>query len=131
MGIVASGSSLGGVVHPIMLNNTLGPLGFATAARANAGLIAGLLLIGCPMMRLRFKPPHEGGGAKEMWRAAGKFARDPPYVSGTLGCVHERAFYECRCTNMVLTGRAQGFDVHRRILLRPLLSAARLAPPRA
>ena len=85
MTVVAAGSSLGAVVHPVMLNNTLPKLGFATAARANAGLIAGLLLIACPMMRLRFPPPSDEGGLKDMWRAAKRFARDPPYVFGAIG----------------------------------------------
>ena len=89
MTLVAAGSSLGAVVHPIMLNNTLPRLGFAVAARANAGLVAGLLLVACPMMRLRVPlqraSSRGGGGAGEVWRMARKFARDPPYVFGTLG----------------------------------------------
>ena len=89
MSIAASGSSLGAIIHTIMLNNTLPRLGFAVAARANAGLVAGLLLIACPMMRLRVPPQRAsgrgGGGAGEVWRMARKFARDPPYVFGTLG----------------------------------------------
>lgn len=84
MTVVAAGSSFGAVIHPLMLNNTLPQLGFATAARANAGLIAGLLLIACPMMRQRFPPPVDKGDT-DMWYSAKKFARDPPYVFGVLG----------------------------------------------
>ncbi|KAH9934443.1 MFS general substrate transporter [Epithele typhae] len=85
MTIVAAGSSVGSVVHPVMLNNTLDRLGFATAARANAGLVTGLLLIACPMMRLRFKPSIGGDAWADTWRAARKFSKDPAYIFGTFG----------------------------------------------
>ncbi|KAJ7857458.1 major facilitator superfamily domain-containing protein [Mycena olivaceomarginata] len=58
MVIVASGASLGAVVHPIMLNNTLHTsLGFPSSVRASAGLITGTLLIACSMMHPRLQPP--------------------------------------------------------------------------
>lgn len=86
MTIVASGSSLGAIVHPIMLNNMLNnpSFGFATAARANAGMIAGLLLISCLLMRTRLEPPKN---TIDLWAAARKFAKDTPFVFTTLGCV--------------------------------------------
>ncbi|OJA14265.1 hypothetical protein AZE42_11048, partial [Rhizopogon vesiculosus] len=55
---VASGTSLGAIIHPIMLNNLLnGPVGFANGVRASAGLVSGLLLIACMCMRTRLDPP--------------------------------------------------------------------------
>ncbi|KAG1724549.1 major facilitator superfamily domain-containing protein [Suillus lakei] len=52
------GSSLGAIVHPIMLNNLLnGRLGFANGVRVSAGLISVLLLIACLCMRTRLDPP--------------------------------------------------------------------------
>ncbi|KAF7354301.1 MFS general substrate transporter [Mycena venus] len=42
MTIVASGSSLGAVAHPLMLNYTFRSLGFANAVRASAVLVSGL-----------------------------------------------------------------------------------------
>ncbi|KAJ7058982.1 hypothetical protein C8F01DRAFT_1255396 [Mycena amicta] len=44
MTLVASGSSLGAVVHPLMLNALLPRLAFGTAVRASAALVAGLLM---------------------------------------------------------------------------------------
>ncbi|KIK69480.1 hypothetical protein GYMLUDRAFT_91751 [Collybiopsis luxurians FD-317 M1] len=82
MTIVASGSSLGSVVHPLMLNNILTRIGFANAARANAGLISGLLLVGCLLMRTRLPPNPAGIGLKEMFA---KFLKDTPYVYATVG----------------------------------------------
>ena len=67
-----------------MLNNTLDRLGFAVATRANAGLVSGLLLIGCAMMRLRMKPHPQRQGLS-LWKAAQKFAGDKAYVFTTLG----------------------------------------------
>ena len=82
--LVAAGSSLGAVIYPIMLNNTLPRLGFAVAARANAGLVAGLLLLSCALMRTRMDPPKE---TVHLWAVARKFAKDGPYVFSTLGYV--------------------------------------------
>ncbi|KAJ7062189.1 major facilitator superfamily domain-containing protein [Mycena amicta] len=44
MTLVASGSSLGAVVHPLMLNALLPRLPFGTPVRASAALVAGLLM---------------------------------------------------------------------------------------
>ncbi|KAI0779973.1 MFS general substrate transporter [Fomes fomentarius] len=84
MTIVATGSSLGAVVHPIMLNNLLNnpSVGFATAARANAGMITGLLFIACLLTRTRLPPSDQ---AVNMCIAARRFARDGPYVFASLG----------------------------------------------
>ncbi|EIW75310.1 MFS general substrate transporter [Coniophora puteana RWD-64-598 SS2] len=54
MAIVASGAAVGSVIHPIILNNALnGRIGFATGVRASAGLVSGLLLLACCLMRTR------------------------------------------------------------------------------
>jgi MFS family permease len=84
MSFVAAGSSLGSVIHPIMLNNTLGKIGFANATRANAGLVAGLYLISCLLMRTRM-PPHPN--IMDIGTATKKFVRDQPYVLASLGYV--------------------------------------------
>ncbi|KAI0675763.1 major facilitator superfamily domain-containing protein [Trametes maxima] len=82
MTIVASGSSLGSIIHPIMLNNTLNKLGFGSAARANAGMISGLLVIACVLMRTRKQqlktPPN-------LWVSAKRFSKDGAYVFATIG----------------------------------------------
>lgn len=84
MTLVASGSSMGAVVHPLMLNNTLNnpSIGFAIAARANAGLISALLLLACLLMRTRLDPPEHH---IDLWKAARRFATDTPYVCASLG----------------------------------------------
>jgi len=83
MTIVASGSSLGSVIHPIMLNNTLfTSLGFGNSVRASAGLITGLLFIGCALMHPKFPPPKQSLGFVP---ALKKFSKDSAYVCATLG----------------------------------------------
>ncbi|KAJ6531377.1 MFS general substrate transporter [Mycena vulgaris] len=82
MTIVASGSSLGAVVHPIMLNNTLRRLSFGNAVRTSAGLISGLLLIACFLMRTRLPPPKQ---PLRLGQTLRKFARDKPYTVATIG----------------------------------------------
>lgn len=54
MSLVASGTPLGAIVHPIMLNHLLnGPVGFTRGVRASAGFVSALLLIACLSMRTR------------------------------------------------------------------------------
>lgn len=82
MTVVAAGSSLGAVVHPIMLNNTIPKMGFAKATRANAGLISGLLLIACLIMKTRLPPP---ASTPDLKKSLIKFSKDKAYVFCTLG----------------------------------------------
>ncbi|KAJ7813776.1 major facilitator superfamily domain-containing protein [Mycena olivaceomarginata] len=82
MTIVASGSSLGAIIHPIMLNNTFHTLGFGNAVRASAGLVSGCLLIGCLLMRPRLPPATSH---PPILKSLPRFARDTPYVFAVLG----------------------------------------------
>ncbi|KAK7466082.1 hypothetical protein VKT23_004807 [Stygiomarasmius scandens] len=83
MTIVASGSSLGAFLHPIMLNNTInGSLGFANGTRANAGLISGLLLVSCLIMRTRPPPPTK---VPELGKAVRKIMHDYAFLFASIG----------------------------------------------
>ncbi|KAJ6563310.1 MFS general substrate transporter [Mycena vulgaris] len=91
MSIVASGSSLGAVVHPIMLNNTFHHLGFANAVRASAGLVSGLLLIACVIMHPRLPP---SAVQFPFWKSLRRFARDNAYIFATVGLsIYTAGFY--------------------------------------
>lgn len=58
MSLVASGSSLGAVIHPIMLNYLFNrSVGFANGVRISAGLVTVLLLAACLLIRTRLDPP--------------------------------------------------------------------------
>ncbi|KAJ7910783.1 major facilitator superfamily domain-containing protein [Mycena leptocephala] len=82
MAIVASGSSLGAVVHPITLNNTLKTLGFGNAVRTSASLIGGLLIIACLLMCPRLPPSQTH---LPLWKSLQRLARDKTYVLTTVG----------------------------------------------
>ncbi|KAL2833572.1 major facilitator superfamily domain-containing protein [Aspergillus pseudoustus] len=57
LGLAVSGSSLGGVIYPIVLNRLLGPLGFGWSVRVIGFIAMGTLLIPIAIMRQRVKPP--------------------------------------------------------------------------
>ncbi|KAG2120295.1 major facilitator superfamily domain-containing protein [Suillus cothurnatus] len=83
MTFVASGSSLGAVIHPIMLNNLLnGRLGFGNGVRTSAGFVSVLLLIACLCMRTRLDPPVTPANYIV---AAKKCVRDVPFIFATAG----------------------------------------------
>ncbi|KAF7291432.1 MFS general substrate transporter [Mycena indigotica] len=80
--IVASGSSLGAVIHPILLNNLLKTRGFAVAVRASAGLVSGMVLIACLLMRSRLPPPLKSA---PLWASVKRLSGDRAFVLATIG----------------------------------------------
>ncbi|KIM75932.1 hypothetical protein PILCRDRAFT_826763 [Piloderma croceum F 1598] len=56
IGVVIAGSSVGGVVFPIMLNNLISSIGFASAVRASAYLVLGSLVIANLLVAPRLPP---------------------------------------------------------------------------
>ncbi|KAK2734808.1 hypothetical protein FQN57_001458 [Myotisia sp. PD_48] len=56
LGIVVSGSSLGGVILPIMVNHLIPQVGFAWAMRICAFLMLGLCIIACLTVKSRIPP---------------------------------------------------------------------------
>jgi len=82
MGFVVAGASIGGVIHPIMLNKLFhGSVGFEKGVRASAGLNLGLVVISILLMRTRLPPRNTGG----LGPAVKKFARDLPYLFAVFG----------------------------------------------
>lgn len=84
MSIVASGSSLGAAIHPIMLNNLFDSIGFGNAVRASAGLVSGMLLCACFLMRTRLPPPDK---TIPLIPAIRKFSKDWAYICAVAGYV--------------------------------------------
>ncbi|KAL0062152.1 hypothetical protein AAF712_010994 [Marasmius tenuissimus] len=83
MTTIATGASIGSIVHPIMLNNTLGSLGFANAVRASTGMIAGLLLIACCLMKTRTTVKKQASGSSKTVLKG--ISKDPAYITATVG----------------------------------------------
>ncbi|KAF9460406.1 major facilitator superfamily domain-containing protein [Collybia nuda] len=85
MGIAASGSAVGGALHPIMLNKLFhGPMGFHNGVRASAGMNLGLLAFALCLTKPRLPPK---GNQVSFVSTLRVFARDPPYVIMILGTV--------------------------------------------
>jgi hypothetical protein len=83
MGIVASGSSVGAIVHPIMLNKLFhSSVGFHNGVRASAGLNLILLVLAVLLMRTRL-PPQKTGNTIPI----ASFVRDVPYAVTAFGYV--------------------------------------------
>ncbi|KAI0081372.1 MFS general substrate transporter [Panus rudis PR-1116 ss-1] len=81
MGIVLTGSSIGGVIHPIMHNQLFhGKTGFAWGVRASAFMMGGLLVIANCLMSTRLPPKRHGPKAQ-----LGTILRDIPYMVVTIG----------------------------------------------
>ncbi|TFK37091.1 major facilitator superfamily domain-containing protein [Crucibulum laeve] len=84
MGIVIAGSSIGGCVYPILLNNVFQTsAGFAWGVRAVAFLDMGMLLIGNLLMRTRLPPKKYQGN--EGSRILKEVVTDVPYLIFMLG----------------------------------------------
>ena len=56
VGIVVAGSSIGGILFPIMLSNLFATIGFAWAVRAMALLMLGLQGLAIPLIKERLPP---------------------------------------------------------------------------
>lgn len=83
MCIVASGSSMGGILHPIMLNNLFNKgVGFAKGVRASAGLLCGLQIIALCLMRAKYTRQVSGKNVQlvPLGTSIKKLSRDKPYV---------------------------------------------------
>jgi hypothetical protein len=116
MAIVASGSALGAVIHPIMLNNTIRTdLGFGNAVRASAGLVSGLLVIACLLMhpRVPTSPTYP-----PVWKSLRRFTRDGAYIFATVG-------YAVAIAPEVFTHHWQNDNIHNGFLLPDILPPAR------
>ncbi|PFH48581.1 hypothetical protein AMATHDRAFT_65048 [Amanita thiersii Skay4041] len=84
MGLVVSGSSLGGCLYPIMLNNIFRSsetVGFPWAVRSVAFLDLGVLIIANILMRTRLPPKRAGGHGAVMK----EILTDLPYMTFVVG----------------------------------------------
>ena len=85
MSFVASGTPLGAVIHPIMLNHLFnGHVGFSRGVLASAGFVSTLLLIACLSMRTRALPTPSGANYSA---AARTCFRDLLFILMTTGYV--------------------------------------------
>ncbi|KAF8186784.1 monocarboxylate permease [Pholiota molesta] len=83
VGIVSSGSAVGAVIHPIMLNRLInGSIGFHNAVRISAAMNVFLLLVAMSLMRTRL-PPRE----KSTTFPVMQWLRQPAYLYLVLSAI--------------------------------------------
>ncbi|KAG9318805.1 major facilitator superfamily domain-containing protein [Chiua virens] len=83
MSLVTSGSSLGAIIHPIMLNYLFNRgVGFANGVRISAAFISVLLLIACSLTRTRLEPPQHPTNCLSVGRGV---IRDPFFCLACIG----------------------------------------------
>ena len=80
VGIAASGSSLGGVIYPIMFYKLIPEVGFPWAVRIIGFMALALLAIPCVVMKMRVKP-----AAKRKLFDLSAF-KEPAYACFAMGC---------------------------------------------
>ncbi|KAJ7643878.1 MFS general substrate transporter [Roridomyces roridus] len=83
-GIGLSGSSVGAMIFPIMINHLLPKIGFAKTVRATAYIVLGCLFIGNSLMRTRLPPRRQRPGAAAPPDIKTFFV-DPGYMCAVLG----------------------------------------------
>ncbi|KAG2039286.1 hypothetical protein BDR03DRAFT_860477, partial [Suillus americanus] len=94
MTFVATGSSLGAIIHPITLNNLLnGPLGFANGVRESAGLMSSFLLTACLCMRTRLDPRWIRSDPSMYYELVRRVSGPSTYVTVCLGFLFQIGFF--------------------------------------
>ncbi|KZT61360.1 MFS general substrate transporter [Calocera cornea HHB12733] len=83
IGIAFTGSSIGGIIFPIMINNIFSKVGYVWGVRA-----AGFYILGaCVLANLLIIPYYPPRHTKPPTPSLGKLFSDPPYVVSTFGAL--------------------------------------------
>ncbi|KAL4077033.1 major facilitator superfamily domain-containing protein [Scleroderma yunnanense] len=89
--LATSGSPIGAIIHPIMLNNLIKKIGFVNGVRISAAFVSLGLFTACFLMRTRLGPPT---GSTNHWVVAKDAIRDIPFSIMTMGLLLSQcAFY--------------------------------------
>ncbi|KAF9539781.1 MFS general substrate transporter [Agrocybe pediades] len=119
-GIVTSGSTIGAVVYPIMINKLLPTLGFGQAVRASAYIVLGTVVIGNCLVRTAYhrvaldRPPLD----------VKSFLKDPPYVSTCLAALISFLGFYFPFIYLQLYAIAHGIDPNLSFYSIAILNAA-------
>lgn len=107
MGIVLTGTSVGGIIFPIMHNQLFqGSAGFGWGVRASGFLILGLLIAANILLSTTLPPKHNVPKPK-----LSEVFGNVPYVIAAAGClmVLLGIYFPCRC--LLLAARIHATDV--------------------
>ena len=123
-GIASTGSSLGGVIFPIMLNHLVKEVGFPWAMRISAFLILFLLIIANLTVRSRLPIKHQQGAKLDHLRPF----REIPTVLLLAGFFLITFGIFIPIDYIVVEAHAAGMGTHILQYLVPILNSARLVP---
>lgn len=93
LGIATSGSAVGGMIHPVLLNKLIfGRLGYAGAVKVSAAANAGTMIVGLLLMRARYpmggkSARRNGRGGPGLWVNMRKFYKEPTFCFTSAGYV--------------------------------------------
>lgn len=93
LGIATSGSAVGGMIHPVLLNKLIfGRLGYAGAVKVSAAANAGTMIVGLLLMRARYpmggkSARRNGRGGPGLWVNMRKFYKEPTFCFTSAGTV--------------------------------------------
>lgn len=120
MGIMTAGSSIGGVVLPVMVERLVGNIGFAWAMRSVAFLLLGMVIIGILTVKSRLSPLKQSLSLKDFITP---FA-ETPFLLLTIGVwfVYIGAFIPF--TFIIVQARAQGMSANLAGYLVPIVNAS-------
>ncbi|CAI4214667.1 unnamed protein product [Parascedosporium putredinis] len=119
LGITVSGSSVGGVVGPIMLRRLINSIGFPWAVRSLAFLYLGLLAVACATVRSRL--PHRRAPFVLKEYLAG--LREPVFAVTCAGFFMFAWGMFLPFTYIILQAQEQGMDPSLTMYLLPIMNA--------
>ncbi|KAK1493243.1 riboflavin transporter MCH5 [Colletotrichum tamarilloi] len=121
-GIMMSGSSVGGVILPIMIPRMIESVGFPWAMRAVGFMFLSLLAIACFTVRSRLAPQTKPVDMKEYFRGI----REPTMMSTVFGLFLVFWGLFVPYAFVILQAKAQGMDDGLVIYLLPIMHAVGL-----
>jgi MFS family permease len=120
-GITASGSSVGGVILPIMMSKLFPRIGFAWTIRAVAFLFLGLLTICSLTVKSRMKPKPRPFVLKEYLEGL----REPKFALSVLGFFLFYWGMFLPFNYVIIQAKQQGMSPNLVIYLLPIMNAVR------
>jgi MFS family permease len=120
IGIMVSGSSIGGIILPIMVNRLVDEIGFGWTIRAVAFLLLGMVTIGILTVKSRLPPLKQPLAFKDFWTPY----TEAPFLLLAIGAwfIYLGGFVPL--TFIIVQARAQGMSASLASYLISILNAA-------
>ncbi|KAI9892674.1 MAG: hypothetical protein M1814_001368 [Vezdaea aestivalis] len=119
-GVMASGSSLGGVIMPIMIDRLIPQIGFGWAMRATAFLMLGLLIFANLTVKSRLPPSPKPLVLKEFVTPL----TEVPFLTVLIACMLFFFGMFLPFTFVIIQAQREGMSISLSAYLVPILNAA-------